>query len=182
MSKTQIKPKRPIYPTPAGLVTSVDEKGNPNIITLGEIFNISISKPVILGIAIRKATYSHFLISKTQEYVVNLPTVDIIDKVLDCGSVSGRDVDKFEKTGLTPLTANKVKPPLIAECPINLECKVLGIQEVGDHDLFLGEVLVEHVDEDVLDENGKIIFEKLNGFAFNLGEFWTFGEKLDATW
>jgi len=178
MSKTQIKPNRPIYPTPAALITSVDEDGNPNIITLGEVFNISITKPVIIGIAIRKATYSHSLISKTREYVVNMPTVDITDKVMTCGSISGRNVDKFEKTGLTPLPAIKVTPPLIAECPMNLECKVLDIQEIGDHDLFLGEVLVEHVDEQVLDENGKIRFEKLNGFAFNLGEFWTFGEKI----
>lgn len=178
MSKTQIKPNRPIYPTPAGLITSVDEEGNPNIITLGEVFNISIAKPVILGIAIRKATYSHSLISKTREYVVNMPTVDILDKVKVCGSVSGRNVDKFEKTGLTPLPAEKVTPPLIAECPVNLECRVLDIQEIGDHDMFTGKVLVEHVDEDVLDEDGKICVEKLNGFAFNLGEFWTFGEKI----
>ena len=110
--------------------------------------------------------------------MVNMPTVDLIDKVIACGSVSGRDVDKFEKTGLTPLPATKVTPPLIAECPMNLECKVLDIQEIGDHDMFLGEALVEHVDEEVLDEKGKIIFEKLNGFAFNLGEFWTFGERI----
>ena len=121
MAKTQIKPKRPIYPTPAALITSVDEIGNPNIITLGEVFNISITNPVIIGIAIRKATYSHSLISKTGEFVVNMPTVDIIDKVMVCGEVSGRSVDKFEKTGLTPSPAVRVSPPLIAECLINLE-------------------------------------------------------------
>lgn len=178
MPKTQIRPNRPIYPTPAALITSADEEGNPNIITLGEVFNISIRKPVIIGIAIRKATYSHSLISKTREYVVNMPTVDIIDKVQTCGSVSGRDVDKFEKTGLTPLPATSVMPPLIAECPMNLECKVLDIQEIGDHDMFLGKVLVEHVDEEALDEYGRVSFEKLNGFAFNLGEFWTFGQRI----
>ncbi len=179
MAKTQIKPKRPIYPTPAALITSVDETGNPNIITLGEVFNISITNPVIIGIAIRKAAYSHSLISKTREFVVNMPTVDIIDKVMVCGEVSGRGVDKFEKTGLTPLPAVRVSPPLITECLINLECKVLGIQEIGDHDLFLGEVLVQHVEEEILDKNRKINFRKLNGFAFNLGEFWTFGERIE---
>lgn len=178
MAKTRIKPERPIYPTPAALITSVDETGNPNIITLAEVFNISISKPVIIGIAIRKVTYSHSLISKTGEFVVNMPTVDIIDKVMVCGEVSGRRVDKFKKTGLTPLPAVRVSPPLIAECLINLECKVLGIQEIGDHDLFLGEVLVQHVEEEILDKDRKINFRKLNGFAFNLGEFWTFGERI----
>jgi flavin reductase (DIM6/NTAB) family NADH-FMN oxidoreductase RutF len=168
-----------VYPTPAGLVTSVDAAGKPNIITLGEIFNISISRPVILGIAIRKARYSHGLISETREYVVNLPTVDIAEKVWNCGSVSGRGVDKFERFGLTPLPATVVKPPLIAECPVNLECRVTDVQVIGDHDLFLGEVVAQHVDEDVLDENGKIAVEKLNGFAFVLGEFWTFGHKME---
>jgi flavin reductase (DIM6/NTAB) family NADH-FMN oxidoreductase RutF len=133
---------------------------------------------VIIGIAIRKATYSHPLISKTREFVVNIPTVDIIDKVMVCGEVSGRRVDKFEMTGLTPLPAVRVFPLLIAECLINLECKVPGIQEIGDHDLSLGEVLVQHVEEEALDKDRKINFRKLNGFAFNLGEFWTFGERI----
>ena len=86
MSKKLIKPFRPVYPSPAGLVTSVSLDGHPNIITLGEIFNISISSPVILGIAIRKERYSHSLISATREYVVNCPTasmVEVVDQVVD---------------------------------------------------------------------------------------------------
>jgi flavin reductase (DIM6/NTAB) family NADH-FMN oxidoreductase RutF len=168
-----------VYPTPAGLITSVDAAGKPNIITLGEVFNISISRPVILGIGIRKARYSHGLISETREYVVNLPTVAIAEQVWGCGRVSGRSADKFERFGLTPLSATVVRPPLIAECPVNLECKVIGIQVIGDHDLFLGEVVAQHVDESVLDEDGKIVVERLNGFAFALGEFWTFGHKIE---
>jgi flavin reductase (DIM6/NTAB) family NADH-FMN oxidoreductase RutF len=178
MSKVQVKPHRPVYPTPAGLITSVDATGKPNIITLGEVFNISISRPVILGIAIRKATYSHGLISQTREYVVNLPTQAISEQVWACGRVSGRTADKFAKTGLTPLPATRVRPPLIAECPINVECRVIGIQEIGDHDLFLGEALVQHVDKAILDEGGNIRVERLNGFAFVLGEFWTLGHRM----
>jgi len=178
MAKVKIQMSRPVYPTPASLVTSVDEQGKPNIITLGEVFNISIERPVILGISIRKATYSHSLITKTREYVVNLAPASLIDKLIYCGRISGKDVDKFEKSGLTPLPATKVKPPLIAECPINLECKVLDIQVVGDHDMFLGKVVAQHVNEEVLDENGKIVVEKLDGFAFVLGEFWTFGNRI----
>jgi flavin reductase (DIM6/NTAB) family NADH-FMN oxidoreductase RutF len=181
MTKRQVVPHRPVYPTPAGLITSVDAAGRPNILTLGEVFNISISRPVILGIAIRKERYSHQLISETQEYVVNLPTREIAEKVWYCGSVSGRTVDKFAESGLTPLPAQRVRPPLIAECPVNLECKLLEVQEIGDHDLFLGEVLVQHVDEDVLDEAGRIVVGKLRGFAFVSGEFWTLGERMSRT-
>ncbi len=179
MTKVQVTPNRPVYPTPAGLITAVDEAGIPNIITLGEIFNISIHTPVILGIAIHKRRYSHQLISQTREYVVNLPTQAIQEQVWHCGRVSGRQVNKFEVTGLTPLPAAIVKPPLIAECPVNLECKVLDIQVIGDHDLFLGEVVAQHVDTDVLDAQGKIVPEKLNGFAFVLGEFLALGSRLE---
>ena len=179
MTKVQIKPHRPVYPTPAGLITSVDAQGRPNIITLGEVFNISIARPVILGIAIRKATYSHGLITQCGEYVVNLPTQAITEQVWDCGRVSGRTVDKFALTGLTPLPASVVAPPLIAECPVNIECRVMGIQEIGDHDLFLGEAVAQHVDQALLDSEGRIRIDRLNGFAFVQGEFWTLGDKIE---
>ena len=179
MAKIPIPPSRPVYPTPAALITSVDEQGNPNIITLGEVFNISVRRPVIVGIAIRKATYSHELIAQTREYVINLPPTSLQKEVWFCGSVSGRNVDKFKETGLTPLPAAKVKPPLIAECPINIECEVTDIQVIGDHDMFLGEVVAQHVNEEVFDENKGILVDKLDGFSFVLGEFWTFGKKLE---
>ena len=179
MAKIKVAPNRPVYPTPAALITSVDQAGNPNIITLGEVFNISIRKPVILGIAVRKAAWSHSLISETREYVVNLPTMSIADKVWVCGRVSGREVNKFEEAGLTPLPATSVKPPLIAECPVNIECKVTDIQVIGDHDLFLGHVVAQHVDEDLLDRNGKILVEKLDAFALMLGEFWSLGNRIE---
>lgn len=179
--KVQIRPNRPVYPTPAALITCADEQGRPNVLTLGETFNISISRPVILGIAIRKSRYSHELISRTGEYVVNLPTQAIAEQVWRCGSISGRDVDKFAATGLTPLPAAVVKAPLIAECPINVECRVTGIQVIGDHDLFLGEAVAQHVDDECLDAEGRILVEKLDGFAFVLGEFWTLGQKMERS-
>jgi len=178
--KIERKPQRPVYPTPAGLVTSVDADGKPNIITLGEIFNLSIREPVWVGIAIREATYSHGLIKQQGEFVVNLPTAAILDKVLGCGSCSGRDgIDKFEKFGLTSLPAKHVKPPLIAECPVNLECKVVAFYNVGDHDLFIGEVLVEHIDKDALTEDGKRDMAKLDPLIMLPGEFRRIGEKVE---
>ena len=179
MPKAQVRPHRPVYPTPAALITCADEKGNPNVLTLGETFNISIARPVILGIAIRKSRYSHALISQTREYVVNLPTQAIAEQVWACGRTSGRDVDKFKETGLTPIPASVVQAPLIAECPLNIECRVIGIQEIGDHDLFLGEAVAQHVDETLLDDAGKIRVDRLDGFAFVLGEFWTLGQKIE---
>lgn len=179
MPKVQVTPNRPVYPTPAALITCADENGKPNVLTLGETFNISIARPVILGIAIRKSRYSHTLISRTREYVVNLPTRAIAEQVWFCGRTSGRDVDKFRETGLTPVPASVVKAPLIVECPVNIECRVIGIQEIGDHDLFLGEAVAQHIDESLLDKAGKVRVDKLDGFAFVLGEFWTLGHKIE---
>ena len=178
MKRRLVKPFRPVYPSPAALITSVSEEGIPNIITLGEVFNISISHPVIIGIAIAKPRYSHKLISDTREYVVNLATAAMVETVDRCGSVSGRHVDKFAEFGLTPVPAQKVKPPLIAECPVNIECQVLAIQEIGDHDLFLGQVLAEHVAEEALDENDGVLVDKLDPLCYQHSEYWSCGERL----
>ena len=183
MNKKTPKAFRPVYPTPAAMITSISEDGVPNIITLGEVFNVSLANPPIAGIAVRKATYSHGLISRSREFGINLPTSRLLKKTDFCGGVSGRDVDKFAETGLTAIPSKHIKPPLIDECPVNLECRVLSIQEVGDHDLFLGEVLEIHVDGSALDDSGQIDYTRLDVlcFLFNLSgkaEYWSIGEKL----
>jgi flavin reductase (DIM6/NTAB) family NADH-FMN oxidoreductase RutF len=138
ISKIERKPSRPNYPIPAGLVVSIDAKGKPNIITLGEIFNLSIRNPVWVGIAVREANYSHGLIKELGEFTVNLPTAGMLNEVQGCGRCSARKgIDKFAKFNLTPFPSRYVKPPIIGECPVNLECKFVGFHHVGDHDLFM---------------------------------------------
>jgi flavin reductase (DIM6/NTAB) family NADH-FMN oxidoreductase RutF len=181
--KVTVDPFRPIYPTPAALITSVAPDGAPNIITLGEVYNLSLRTPTVVGIGIHKARYSHTLISQCREYVVNLPTASLIEKVDRCGTISGRDVDKFATVGLTPLPASKVKPPLIAECPINVECVLRDVIEMGDHDTFVGEVVAVHADEELLDEQGKVRLDRLDAFCFmfcygSRGEYWSLGNKI----
>jgi flavin reductase (DIM6/NTAB) family NADH-FMN oxidoreductase RutF len=180
-TKKEIKPYRPVYPSPAALITSVDAKGRANIITLGEVFNISIREPVILGIAIRPATYSHGLISGTKEFAVNLPTVDMLEKVDRCGMVSGRSgKDKFREIGLTPVPSTRIRPPCIEECPVNIECEVMDILRVGDHDLFLGNVVAMRVDEDKLDEKGDMLNETLDPIVYITGQYWSIGRPMGA--
>ena len=171
---------RPVNPSPAALITSVDENGRPNILTLGEVFNISIRQPVIVGIAIRPATYSYSLIQKTGEFVINLTTTSIVDKVDLCGSATGRDsLDKFKEYGLTAIPATYVKPPLIKECPVNIECKVVSIQRIGDHDLILGEVMGVHADEEMLDSTGKLKLAQLDLLIYLTGSYWSLGKKIE---
>ncbi len=170
---------RPVYPSPAALITCISSEGVPNIITLGEVFNISIQSPVIVGIAIRPQRYSYGLIRESGEFVVNLPTVDIADKVTMCGRVSGREVDKFALTGLSPVAASLVRPPLIAECPVNLECRLLEVTRIGDHDLFTGEVVAQQVDSDVLLPDGSLDIDRLRPFAFILDQYRAIGERIE---
>ncbi|HEY5587126.1 MAG TPA: flavin reductase family protein [Ruminiclostridium sp.] len=179
MKKIMDSKFRPVNPSPAALITSVDKDGKPNIIALAEVFNISISQPVIAGIGIRPATYSHSLIQESGEFVINLTTSELAEKVDACGSISGRaGHDKFKLFGLTQVAASFVKPPLIKECPVNLECKVVGINRIGDHDLILGEVVAVHADEDKLDANGGLDLEKLDLLVYMSGSYWSLGKKI----
>lgn len=179
MPKVRIPTFRPVYPSPAALITSIDEAGKPNIITLGEVFNVSITDPVIVGLAIRPATYSHALISRTREFVVNLPRAGIVEAVDRVGRVSGRSgVDKFAEFNLTPVEATTVSPPLIAECPVNIECTLLSTQTVGDHDLFLGTVATVHADEDCLDAAGELRLDLADPLAYGNREYWSFGRRV----
>jgi flavin reductase (DIM6/NTAB) family NADH-FMN oxidoreductase RutF len=183
MAKRRVDPFRSVYPTPAALITSVSAEGKPNIIALGEVFNVSLRRPPIVGIAVRTATYSHGLISSSREFVINFPTAAMTRETEICGSSSGRDTDKFAASGLTPEPASTVRPPLIAECPVSLECRVVEIRETGDHDLFLAEVLAAHADERLLDAAGQVLPERLDPLIFMLnfghpGEYWSLGRKL----
>jgi len=178
MAKTRIRPGRPVYPSPAALITCAGPAGRPNIITLGECFNVSIARPVIVGIATRTATHSYGLIRSTGEFVVNLPTARMVRVVDAVGCVSGREVDKFERFGFTPLPAAEVGPPLIAECPVNIECRVLSEQQVGDHQLFLGQVVAEHVDEELLDADGTPDPARLDMLIYAFGRYFAAGALL----
>ena len=175
---------RPVYPTPAALITSVAGDGTPNIITLGETFNLSIGlpgHPVLVGLAIAPSRYSHELIRAAGEFAVNLPTADMVEVVDRCGTCSGRDVgDKFAHVGLTAAPATKIRAPLIAECPVNLECILIDVTPAGDHDLFRGKAVAEHVDEACLDDQGRVAIERLGPLVYVRGQYWSIGERLGS--
>lgn len=118
-----------------------------DIIALGWKMRTSI-KPPMVAISVGKTRYSHELLLNEKEFVLAFPGGDIASEVLRCGTVSGRDCDKFEDTGLTPVKAKHVKPSLIAECTVNYECAVRGVLETGDHTVFAGEVLASYISEE----------------------------------
>lgn len=150
--KRELPENKRLQPGPASVVvmaTCVGKEGKPNIITLGMYMSISIRPPMVcIGVAPKR--YSHGLIEETGEFVVNVPSIDLEEEMHYCGVKSGRDVDKFAETGLTPIPAKKVKPPLIKECFGHLECRVVQSHVCGDHTLFVGEVVATSVDEEVM--------------------------------
>jgi flavin reductase (DIM6/NTAB) family NADH-FMN oxidoreductase RutF len=177
MAKMELKPKTLLYPAPVALVTCVEMSGKPNIITIAWA-GIVCSEPPMVSIALRPHRYSHPLIVSSGEFVVNIPGEDLLRQSDGCGMVSGRDVDKFEKFGLTPEPGSKTRVPLIKECPVSLECKVTRRLSLGTHDLFIGEILAVHIEEGVLDEKGSIDFAKAKPITFNSAQYWNLKEKI----
>jgi flavin reductase (DIM6/NTAB) family NADH-FMN oxidoreductase RutF len=152
------------YPEAVVLAISWDKVNNrADIITLGWSMTTSI-KPPMAAISIGNTRYSHKTISETGEFVLAFPTEKMEKEIMLCGSKSGRDTDKFKEAGLTPVASKLVKPPLIKECLVNMECKVVEKTVTGDHTIFVGEILTAYISE----ENTKRIYNtgnfKFKGF------------------
>jgi flavin reductase (DIM6/NTAB) family NADH-FMN oxidoreductase RutF len=179
MAKVQRNAATELYPVPAVVVSCVDAQGRPNLITLAWVGTVC-SEPPMLSIAVRPGRYSHALIKEAQEFVVNLPRADQVQAVDVCGTVSGREQDKFAAAGLTPEPAAYVKAPLVKEFPVNLECRVRQTLSLGSHDLFLGEIVCVHADEEVLDEAGRLAVERLKPLAYVNGAYCAVGGIVGA--
>lgn len=175
MAKEIWKPGNMLYPVPAVMVSVGDGDGIDNIITIAWAGTIN-SDPPMVSISVRKSRYSHELLTKNGEFVVNLATKDLTFAMDYCGVKSGRDIDKFKEMKLTKGEAKTVKVPTILESPVNIECKVKQVLELGTHDMFLGEVTCVQVDDKYLDEKGKFELNKAGLIAYSHGEYFTLGE------
>ena len=175
--KQEWRPGNMLYPVPAVMVSCQRENEKPNIITVAWAGTIC-SDPVMLSISVRKERYSHQIISETKEFVVNLTTKDLCRATDYCGVRSGRDVDKFEEMNLTPQKSSKINAPAIAESPVNIECKVVNVTELGSHDTLIAKVEAVHVDEKLLDDKGRLRLEDANLLAYSHGEYFELGEKI----
>lgn len=175
--KVTLDPSTLLYPAPVILVSAALPGKAPNAITIAWA-GVLCSDPPTVGVGIRPNRHSHQLIRESREFVVNVPSSNIVRQVDRCGVVSGRDSDKFELTGLTPMPASKVKAPLIAECPVNLECRVTQVVSLGSHDLFVGQVVATHISEEILDEHGRIDAVKANPLAYIGPNYYMLGSKV----
>ncbi len=177
MAKRLWKPGTMLYPLPAVMVSCGHRPARYNIITIAWTGTIC-SDPAMAYISVRPSRYSYDIIKKTGDFVINLTTADLAEVTDYCGVISGREVDKFKRTKLTPIAAKYVKSPLIEESPVNIECKLKQIVPLGTHDMFVAEVLAVHADEAFFDERDRFCLEKSSPIAYSHGEYFTLGEKI----
>jgi flavin reductase (DIM6/NTAB) family NADH-FMN oxidoreductase RutF len=180
VAKVIKKPFRALYPIPVVLVTCLDKAGQPNVMTVSWVGTVA-STPPCLAIGVRPYRYSHAAIEEQGEFVVNIPNQKLLSAVDYCGRVSRhRTSDKFAEAGLTPVPASQVASPLIAECPINIECQVIHSLELDSHTLFVGQILAVHVEEELLDERGFIDYSRAQAVAYLGNEYWSLGQPLSS--
>ena len=168
--KKSSKPGPLTAPLPAVMVSCGDME-NSNIITIAWTGIIN-SHPPMTYISVMPRRQSHSIISEKREFVINLTTSELAKAMDFCGVRSGRDVDKFDHLGLTREAGDIVSAPMIAESPVNIECKVTDIKEFPSHDMFIAEIVAVHVDEKYVDENGAYDYGSMDLVSFSHGKYY----------
>ena len=179
MPKEMWKPGNMLYPVPPVLVTCHNKKGESNMLTVAWAGTIC-STPAMLSISVRKERYSHPMLMETGEFVVNLTTEDLVWETDEAGVRSGRDLNKWESLHLHQEEGKILSVPMISECPVNMECKVKQVLELGSHDLFLAEIVAVHVDSALLDEKKRLQLEKAKLLAYSHGQCFGLGTVLGS--
>lgn len=178
MGKQIWKPGNMVYPLPAVMVSTADREGNDNIITVAWTGTVC-TNPAMLYISVRPERYSYHLLRESGEFVVNLTTEKLAKATDWCGVRSGRDYDKWKEMHLTRGEAKKLQyAPIIQESPVNIECKVTEVHELGSHHMFLARVEAVQVDESYMNETGKFELNDTQLLAYSHGEYYTLGKKL----
>jgi flavin reductase (DIM6/NTAB) family NADH-FMN oxidoreductase RutF len=177
MKKTKFKPGNMLYPLPAVMVSCGDIHGISNILTIAWTGTLCTNPPMAY-IAVRPERHSYNIIRNSGEFVINLTTKKLIRATDFCGVRSGKDHNKWSDCHLTPMAADTVKCPLIKESPVNIECKVSQVLELGSHHVFIADVTAVHVDDRFLDKNGTFHLEDADLIAYSHGTYFDLGKPL----
>ena len=178
MARAHFGPGALTAPLPAVMVT-VGDMEKSNIITVGWTGILS-THPARTYVSVRPSRHSHGMLRHGGEFVINLTRAEQARAVDYAGVFTGAKVDKFAVLGLTKLESKTVAPPTIAECPVSLECRVVEVIPMGTHDVFIADILSVSADEEILDERGKICFERAGLLAYAHGEYFALGERLGS--
>ena len=171
MKKRDFKGSVVLNPVPVVLITSRNKEGKDNVFTVGWAGTVC-TRPPMLSISIRPERLSYDYIKESMEFVVNIPHAGMTKKVDFCGVRSGKKIDKIKEMNFTMRECDNINVAYIEECPINIECRVRQILPFGSHDMFIADVLSSHINEDLIDEKGKIHFEKGDLIAYCHGEYY----------
>ncbi len=163
-------------PVPPVLVTCGDME-KPNVFTVAWTGTLC-TQPPKTYISVRPERYSYNIIKESGEFVINLTTENIVRAVDYCGVKSGRNENKLEKTGLTPLPASVVAAPILEQSPLALECKVCDIVPLGSHDMFIADIVAVSADESYIDGSGRLALEKVGLVAYAHGQYFALGKSL----
>jgi flavin reductase (DIM6/NTAB) family NADH-FMN oxidoreductase RutF len=176
--KQSWKPGTLIYPLPAVLVSCGSTPEEYNLLTIAWTGTVCTNPPMCY-ISVRKERHSYDIIRRTGEFVINLTTEQIARATDWCGVKSGREVNKWEAMGLTPMTNDHVAAPLVGESPLSICCKVRQVVELGSHDMFIADVVGIEADERFIDpESGKFSLDKARPIVYSHGEYFRLGEMI----
>ena len=176
MAKKTLKGGALVCPLPPTIVSCGDMESS-NIITIGWT-GILNTVPPKTYISVRPTRHSYNIIKESGEFVINLTPAVLVKEADYCGIYTGKKVDKFAKCKLTKEQATVVSCPMIAECPVSIECKVTDIVPLGSHDMFMADIVAVNVNEELFDKDGKFHLEKADLIAYAHGEYFTLGKRL----
>lgn len=177
VAKINFKPGNMLYPLPVVMVSMQGRDGKKNIITIAWAGTVCTNPPMV-SISIRPERYSYDIIRETGEFVINLTTRELAKATDYCGVRSGRDVDKFNDMHLTAMEGQVVKAPLIAESPVNIECKVVRVEELGSHHMFVAQVVAVTVDDAYMNDRGGFELAKADPLVYSHGAYYLLDKKV----
>ena len=177
MSKELWKPGNMLYPVPAVMVSCKSGNEKANIVTVAWAGTVC-SDPAMVSISVRPDRYSHHIILESREFVINLVTEKLTRACDWCGVRSGRDYDKFKEMNLHEYYSDLMETPAIEESPVNIWCRVVKIEELGSHDMFIAKVAGVTVDDSYMDVKGRFALEKTGLITYSHGEYYGLGKKL----
>ncbi len=177
MHKTKARLKNYLCPIPVVMVSCTPPGGRPNIVTVAWT-GVACGTPPMISIAVNLSRYSHGIIKETGAFCMNVPGEDLLYATDYCGSVSGRDVDKFGALGLTAVEGDEIGCHYIAECPVNMECKVRHQVVLGSHELFIGEVVAVHASGGALTPEGRVDVQAMKPFAYVGPDYYSLGRRI----
>jgi flavin reductase (DIM6/NTAB) family NADH-FMN oxidoreductase RutF len=176
MDKVAWKPGTMVYPLPVVMVSCGTMEG-PNIITIAWTGTIC-TDPAMTYISVRPERHSYEMIRRTREFAINLTTEKLAFAVDFCGVKSGRDIDKFKALDLTPAAGKHIKAPIISESPLNIECSVTEIKQLGSHHMFLARVLGITADTKYINKDGAFQLNRAQPICYSHGKYYALGREL----